>query len=179
MIATRPEPTMRRRQPLELVSTRQAASPRARELDASDAPIVAAVEPHSARVTAETAAQLARELGAPLVFVSVRPPPPAVLGSPYYGRRLTRSLFRSRKALDAALAAATRHGVPSSGEILEGDAASRIIEFASARDARLLVVGPRRRRLRRSVSRRVIGAAAQPVVVAPDSPTRATPIPET
>lgn len=137
------------------------------DLDASDAPIVAAVEPQTAGATAETAAQLALELGAPLVFVSVRPRPPALLGSPDYGRLLTRSMFRGRKALDTAIAAASRHGVTSSGELLEGNAASRIVEFATARDARLLVVGQRRRRLGPSVSRRVIGASRQPVVVAP------------
>jgi nucleotide-binding universal stress UspA family protein len=134
--------------------------------DARAAPIVAAVEPQTANVTADTAARLARELDAPLVFVTVRPSPPAVLGSPYYQRRLTRELFRSRKALDAALAAASRHGVMSYGEIVEGDAATGIVEFARARGARLLVVGARRRPLVRSVSRRVIGAAERPVVVA-------------
>jgi nucleotide-binding universal stress UspA family protein len=58
------------------------------------------------------------------------------------------------------------------GEILEGDAATRIVEFAQARNARLLVVGQRRRRLRPSVSRRVIRAAKQPVVVAATRPHR-------
>lgn len=130
------------------------------------APIVAAVEPQTASVTADTAAGLARELGAPVVFVTVRPPLPAVLGEPYYQRRLTRDLFRSRKVLDAALAAASRHGVMSNGEIVEGDAATEIVDFARARNAQLLVVGRRRRRLVPSVSRRVIANSEQPVVVA-------------
>ncbi len=130
------------------------------------APIVAAVELETADATADAAAKLAGEFGAPLIFVTVRPRPPAVLGNPYYQRRLTRDLFRSRKALDAALAAATRHGVMSYGEILEGRAASEILEFAAARKARLLVVGARRRRFMPSVSRRVIGSSARPVVVA-------------
>ena len=132
----------------------------------SKASIVAAVEPHTARVVGDTAAQLARELSLPLVFVTVRPRPPAILGDRCYERRLTRDFFRGRKTLDAALAAARRHGVMSSGEILEGDAAARIIGFAEARRAGLLVVGQRRRRLRPSVSLRVIRASAQPVVVA-------------
>lgn len=143
---------------------RKRAAPRPRE-----ASIVAAVEPRTAHVVGDTAARLARELGAPLVFVTVRPSPPTVLGEPYYQRRLTRGLFRGRKALDAALAAASRHGVMSWGEILEGDAAARIVEFAGARDPRLLVVGQRRRRLRRSVSRRLVRAAGRPVVVAAES----------
>lgn len=139
---------------------------RASDACPSKASIVAAVEPHTARVVGDTAAQLARELSVPLVFVTVRPRPPAILGDRYYQRRLTRDLFRSRKTLDAALAAASRYGVMASGEILEGGAAARIIGFASARNARLLVVGRRRRRLRPSVSLRVVRASGQPVVVA-------------
>lgn len=166
MIATEQETRAPRRQSPELASAREARSRSARDLDTGAAPIVAAIEPQTAHVTADTAARLARELGAPLVFVTVRPRLPAVLGSPYYERRLTRDLFRSRKALDAALAAASRHGVLSYGEIVEGDAAKEIVAFATARNAQLLVVGRRRRRLVPSVSRRVIGTSEQPVVVA-------------
>jgi nucleotide-binding universal stress UspA family protein len=50
------------------------------------------------------------------------------------------------------------------GEILEGDAAAQVIQFARARRARLLIVGQRRRRLRPSVARRVIRATDRPVV---------------
>jgi nucleotide-binding universal stress UspA family protein len=166
MIATEQETRVPNRQPVELASARTARRRSARYLDTSAAPIVAAVEPQTAQVTADTAARLARELGAPLVFVTVRPPVPAVLGEPYYQRRLTGDLFRSRKALDAALAVASRHGVMSYGDIVEGDAATEIVAFASARNAQLLVVGARRRRLVPSVSRRVIAASDQPVVVA-------------
>jgi len=148
MIATEQEARARTRQVLEL------------------APIVAAVEPHTAHVTADTAARLARELGAPLVFVTVRPHLSAVLGSPYYERRLTRDLFRSRKALDTALATASQRGVMSYGDIVEGDAAREIVDFARARNAQLLVVGARRRRFAPSVSRRVIDTSERPVVVA-------------
>jgi nucleotide-binding universal stress UspA family protein len=105
------------------------------------APIVAAVEPQTAHVTADTAARLARELGVPIVFVTVRPRLPAVPGKPRHQARLARDLFRSRKTLATALAAASRHGVMSYGDIVEGDAAPAIVEFAKARDARLLVVG--------------------------------------
>lgn len=134
--------------------------------------IVAAVEPRTARAVGDTAARLARELGAPLVFVTVRPRVPTMLGDPYYQRRLTRGLFRGRKALDTALAAASRHGVMSSGEILEGDTAAQIVEFARARRTRLIVIGQRRRRLRPSVFLRVIRASEQPVVVATLRTTR-------
>jgi nucleotide-binding universal stress UspA family protein len=166
MIATEQEERARRRRPLEASSARKARRRYARDFDTGTAPIVAAVEPQTARVTADTAARIARELGAPLVFVTVRPPLPAVLGEPYYQRRLSRDLCRSRKALDAALSAASRHGVMSYGEIVEGEAATEIVAFATARKARLLVIGARRRRLVPSVSRRVIGTAEQPVVVA-------------
>jgi nucleotide-binding universal stress UspA family protein len=144
----------------------------ARNLYESEGPIVGAVEPRTAHVAADTAARLARELGAPLVFVYVRKRPPAILGSPHYQRRLTQDLVRGRKTLDTALAEASRHGVTSYGEILEGNAATRIVEFARARNAQLLVVGQRRGRLRPSVSRRVIRASAQPVVVAVEDVNR-------
>jgi nucleotide-binding universal stress UspA family protein len=136
------------------------------DLYSRKAPIVAAVEPQTARTTAEVAARLAHNLGAPLVFVTVRPRPSAMRGDPYYQRRLTRDLFRGRKTLDTALAAASGYGVMPYGEILEGDAATRIVDFARAQDARLVVVGRRRRRFWPSVSRRVIRASRQPVVVA-------------
>jgi nucleotide-binding universal stress UspA family protein len=135
-------------------------------LHESEGSIVAAVEPRMAHVTADTAARLARELGAPLVFIYVRERPPAILGSPNYQRRLTEDLVRGRRTLDTALAAARRHGVMSYGEIVEGDPATRIVEFANARKAQLLVVGPRRRRFWPSVLRRVIRSSEQPVVVA-------------
>jgi nucleotide-binding universal stress UspA family protein len=135
-------------------------------------PIVAAVEPRTAQVAAVTAARLARELGAPLVFIYVRERPPAILGTPQYERRLTEDLVRGRKTLDTALAAASHHGVMSYGEILEGNAPKRIVEFARARGAQLLIVGQRRRRFRPSVVRRVIRSSEQPVVVAVEAANR-------
>jgi nucleotide-binding universal stress UspA family protein len=137
-------------------------------------PIVAAVEPRTAHVAADTAARLARELDASLVFIYVRERPPAILGTPHYQRRLTEDLVRGRKTLDTALAAASRHGVMSYGEILEGNAATRIVEFARARQAQLLIVGQRRRRFRPSIVRRVIRSSAQPVVVAVKAADRVT-----
>jgi len=167
MIATQQETRARRRQLMKLASARRASRARVREPDARNAPILAAVEPQTAYMTAVTAARLARELRAPLVFVSVRPHLSAALGHPNYQRRLTRDLLRSRKALDAAIAAASRHGVMSYGEILEGDVATTILDYALARSAQLLVLGSRRRRLVPSISRRVIDSSEQPVVIAP------------
>jgi nucleotide-binding universal stress UspA family protein len=133
------------------------------------APVVAAVEPSTARATAVAASRIARELGAPLAFVYVRPRMPAFLGHPNYQRRLTRELNRGRHALDLALAAAADAGVMAQGEIVEGDAPRRILQFAAHRRARLLVIGPRRRAGGRSVSRRVLRAAEIPVVVHPSA----------
>jgi len=131
------------------------------------ATIVAAVEPSTARATAAAASRIARELDAPLAFVFVRPRMPAFLGHPNYQRRLTRELNRGRHALDLALAAAADAGVMAHGEIVEGDAPQRILQFAAHRRARLLVIGPRRHTAGRSVSRRVLRAAEIPVVVHP------------
>lgn len=129
-------------------------------------PIVAAVDGRTARATAEAAARLAREIDAPLTFVHVRRRPSSLLGRPHYERRLARDFYRARKALDIAIAAAADAGVTAHGEIVEGDAAARIAEFARARRARLLVVGSRRRRLGRSISRGAIRASDVSVVVA-------------
>ena len=117
------------------------------------APIVAAVDGSTASTAAvETAVRLGAEMDAPLVFVYVRRGPPGFLGAPVYQRRLTAAMARARHVLDRALRAAARAGVAAEGEILEGSPRRRILEFARERGARLVVVGRRRRRLRRSVS---------------------------
>jgi nucleotide-binding universal stress UspA family protein len=141
MIATPQDERTHRRRALETASTCKARRRFAHAPGRKSAPIVAAVEPRTARMTADTAARIARELGAPLVFVTVRPPVPAGPGEPYHERRSLRDLFRSRKTLDVALATASRHGVTSYGEIVEGEAATEIAAFARARQARLLVIG--------------------------------------
>ena len=115
------------------------------------APIVAAADGSPASMAAvETAVRLGAEMDAPLVFVYVRRGPPGFLGAPLYQRRLTAALARARHVLDRALRVAARAGVAAEGEILEGSPRKRILEFARNRGARLVVVGQRRRRLRRS-----------------------------
>jgi nucleotide-binding universal stress UspA family protein len=133
--------------------------------DARVAPVVAAVEPQTAPETAERAARYAREHGAPVAFVSVRPrlSTDARRDSE---RRLSRDLLLGRKALDTALAAAARHGVMAYGEIVEGDPAPQIVAFAASRNAPVLVVGRRRETSGPSVSREVVALSARPVVVA-------------
>jgi len=52
------------------------------------------------------------------------------------------------------------------GEIVEGDPAPQIVEFAASRNAPVLVVGRRRETSGPSVSREVVALSARPVVVA-------------
>ncbi len=110
-------------------------------------PIVAAVDGSAAsKAAVETAVRLGAEMKAPVVFVYVRRSPAGFLGKPVYQRRLTAAMARARRVLDRAVQAATRAGVAAEGEILEGAPHSRILEFARARGARLVVVGRRRRK---------------------------------
>jgi nucleotide-binding universal stress UspA family protein len=130
-------------------------------------PILAAVDgsPESAAAV-DTAIELGRELDAPVVFVSVRRGPSGALGEPFYQRRLTAEMTTAVDAILPALAAAEKAGVEAEGEVLEGSPKRRIAEFARDRNARLVVVGSRRRRLGRSISRDLIRSSERPVVVA-------------
>jgi nucleotide-binding universal stress UspA family protein len=131
------------------------------------APIIAAIDGSPAGWSArDTAVRLALELNAPLTFVYVRRGPAGFLGTPVFERRLTRKMAEARRVLDHALRGAARAGVEAEGEILEGSPPKRIVEFASDRSARLIVIGSRRRRLGRSVSCAVVRAARRPVLVA-------------
>jgi nucleotide-binding universal stress UspA family protein len=130
-------------------------------------PILAAVDgsPESAAAV-DAAIELGRELDAPVVFVSVRRGPSGPLGEPFYQRRLTAEMATAVDAILPALAAAEKAGVEAEGEVLEGSPKRRIAEFARDRNARLVVVGSRRRRLGRSISRDLIRSSERPVVVA-------------
>jgi nucleotide-binding universal stress UspA family protein len=133
----------------------------------TDGPVLAAVNgSRGAGTTARAAARLARQIGSPLVFVYVRGGPPGWLGAPYYQRRLDAELDAASQALDAAVDVAEREGISAETEVLEGAPATRIREFARARNARFVVVGARPQRLKKSVSKRVIRGSARPVVVA-------------
>ena len=131
------------------------------------APIVAAVDGSSTNAVAvETAVNLAAELQAPIVFVYVRRGPAGFLGTPVYQRRLRAEMARGLRVLDGALEIAAAAGVDADGEILEGAPRRRIAEFARRRGARFVVVGSRRRKVGRSVSRGVARTADRPVVIA-------------
>lgn len=139
---------------------------RERTANGNDAPIVAAIDGSSASHAAvETAVQLGAELNAPVVFVHVRRGPAGFFGSPMYQQRLTKAMARARGVLDGALALAAQAGVPAEGEILEGRPQTRVPEFAHDRGARLVIVGSRKRKLGRSVSRAIAHVAERPVVV--------------
>ena len=130
-------------------------------------PIVVAVDGSSASKSAiETAVRLGVELNVPLVFVYVRRGPAAVFGTPFFQRRLTAKMNSARRVLGRALRDAARAGVEADAEILEGTPGKRILEFARQRNAKLVVVGSRRRTFSRSVSSTVVRAANAPVVVA-------------
>ena len=134
------------------------------------APIVAAVDASAAgRAAGGGAGRRGGERGAPVVFVYVRRGPARFFGAPVYQRRLTEEMARARGVLDRAVAVATSAGVATEAEILEGSPRRRITEFARDREARLVVVGSRRRKLGPSVSTAVVRTAGPPVVVARDS----------
>jgi nucleotide-binding universal stress UspA family protein len=134
-------------------------------------PIVTAVDGSAAsRAAIGEAVRLAAELAAPIVFVYVRRGPAAFLGTPLYERRLTKEMARARRVLDRALAVADSAGVAAESEVLEGSPKRRISEFAHDRNARLIVVGSRRRKLGQSVSTGVVRTAGRPVIVASSVP---------
>jgi nucleotide-binding universal stress UspA family protein len=117
-----------------------------------------------------TALGLARESGAIATFVYVRPAPLPILGDPFFQRSLSQELLRARAALASAEALAAQAGVETESEVLEGDAANRVIELARARDADLIVIGSRGRgavtgALLGSVSSAVVHRADRPVLV--------------
>jgi nucleotide-binding universal stress UspA family protein len=166
MMITSADPAPR---PQEQLATARSGtdSDGSRRIEPDAAPIVVAVDDTRAAVAAaEAGVRLARDLAAPLVFVYVRRGPSSALGKPYYQRRLDSEMRAGRRALDDALAIAERAGVPATGEEIAGNPARRVVEFARLRCARLVVLGSRRRRLGRSVSRDVIRSADRPVVVA-------------
>jgi nucleotide-binding universal stress UspA family protein len=136
--------------------------------DPAAEPIVAAVDASAASHAAvEEAVNLAAELNAPLVFAYVRRGPAGVFGRPVYQERLTSENQRARRVLDRALQIANIAEIQAEGEILEGSPGQRIVEFARDRNAQLVVIGSRRRRIGPSVSRAVTRAADRPVVIAP------------
>jgi nucleotide-binding universal stress UspA family protein len=164
-VSTTTDSRARFRRPLDFAPSGVEAC-RAGSAQPDAAPIVVAVDNSRAATAAvQAAVRLAKDLAAPVVFVYVRRGPSSALGEPYYQRRLDTEMRKARRALDHALTLAATAGVPATGDELAGDAARRVVEFAGIRRAQLVVLGSRRRRIGRSVSRRVIRSADRPVLV--------------
>jgi nucleotide-binding universal stress UspA family protein len=138
---------------------------------ATAAPIVAAVDSAKAsRAVVEESVAFAGELGTPLVFVYVRRGPAGFPGASFYQRRLSKEMELARRVLDRALRIARVAEVEAEAEVLEGSPQRRIAEFARDRGAQLVVLGSRRRRLRRSIACAITRTADRPVVVAARQP---------
>lgn len=137
--------------------------------DPSIAPIIVAVDgTRASSMAAAAGVLLAQDIHAPVVFVYVRRGPSTLWGTPFYKRRLTRAMASARAALEPPCMLASDVGVDAEVEILEGSPGRRIAELATARGAQLVVVGSRRSRFGRSISRRLIAASNVPVLVTPD-----------
>ena len=163
---TATDPRAHFRRPLDFAPSGAEAF-RAAPAQPDAAPIVVAVDTSRAAAAAvQAGVRLAKDLAAPVVFVYVRRGPSSALGEPYFQRRLDAEMASGRRALTDALAVAEEVGVPATGEQLAGDPARRVVEFARLRAARLVVLGSRRWRLGRGVTRGVIRKADRPVLVA-------------
>jgi nucleotide-binding universal stress UspA family protein len=130
-----------------------------------------------ARDAVEYGLDLARSSHAAATVVYVRRAPRPLVGDPFYQRELSEGLHRADDAVGHALAVAADLGVETDTEILEGDPAARIIEFARIRDVDLIVLGSRNRgplvaALLGSVSKDVVMHADRPVLVAHGSGAR-------
>ena len=125
----------------------------------------------SGREALDYGLDLARSSHATATVVYVRRAPRPIVGDPFYQRELTEGLHRADDALAAAARTAGEFGVQAELEILEGDPATQIIEFARARHVDLIVLGSRNRgplvsALLGSVSKDVVAHADRPVLVA-------------
>ena len=91
----------------------------------------------------EEGVELAREVGAAVTFVTVRPHISSVLGDALVQHHLTDQLVRARASLEPAEDEARRVGVDYESDILEGDPVESIAQAARGWRADLVVVGSR------------------------------------
>ena len=116
------------------------------------------------------AISLARNADAKLTVAYARRAPLPVLGDPYYQRALSHELDVARGVVAEAARVAAGAGVEVETEILEGNAADRIVELARSRRCDLIIVGSRGRgavtgALLGSVSESIVYKADRPVLV--------------
>lgn len=114
---------------------------------------------------------LAAALGADVSVVHVRHTPSTVLGTPYYESGVVDSSHHAEAVIADARLHAMRYGIDADYEVIGGDPATSIVEFARARDADLIVIGSRglgrvTGAILGSVSRAVAQHADRPVLVA-------------
>jgi nucleotide-binding universal stress UspA family protein len=124
-----------------------------------------------AREAVEYGLDLARSCHASATVVYVRRPPRPFVGDPSYQREVSERLRRAQIAGDHARRVGADLGVEADVEVLEGDPAAQIIEFARLREVDLIVLGSRNRgplaaALLGSVSKDVVTHADRPVLVA-------------
>jgi len=125
----------------------------------------------------DEALALAGRVGAHVTFASVRRPPSAVLGYPYYERLLRNELATARDTVAAAESKAREAGVDAESTILEGEPADEILSAADNRCVDLIVMGSRGRgalagAMLGSVSSAVVQHANVPVLVAKERAAR-------
>ena len=116
--------------------------------------------------------ELARSEGADVVLVHVYPTADVLPGTMFgFAAAVTHEPNEDDNApLDAALAAAERHGVTARAKLLGGDPVDEIVAYADVIDADLTVIGSRGlgafgRMLLGSVSRGVLRESRRPVLV--------------
>jgi nucleotide-binding universal stress UspA family protein len=115
--------------------------------------------------------QIAAATGAKASVVHVPHHPSTILGTPYYDDAVGQaSLDAEAVMLDARLTA-SRYDVDAEYEVIGGDPAAAIVDFARARDADMIVIGSRglgaiTGTVLGSVSRAVARQADRPVLIA-------------
>jgi nucleotide-binding universal stress UspA family protein len=114
---------------------------------------------------------LAAAIGADVAVVHVKQAPSAVLGTPYYDNVVVEASRNAEAIIADARLDASRYDIEADYEVVTGDPAAAIVDFARARDAYLIVVGSRglgpvSDAMVGSVSRAVVQQADRPVLVA-------------
>ena len=125
----------------------------------------------AAERAADFATTLAARYGARVTVLHTFPPVPNFLGEPNYSQRLDKTLGEARALVGDVAKRLRAQGITNvDAEVVEGPAASTILDMAETRAPYLLVVGARGQSVwkglvRGSVSQAVAQGAACPVLV--------------